>query len=337
VVGRLGVGLDNIDLDACRARGIAVCPATGANESAVAEYVIAATLALLRGAFSASPAMIAGGWPREALIGREVAGRTMGLVGFGAIARQVSSRCSALGMNVAAYDPYLPASDPAWQQARRHERLPELLGVADVVSVHVLLNETTRRLIDASALAAMRAGAVLINTSRGGIVDERALAAALRAGKLGGAALDVFEREPLAGEDAAVFAGCPNLILTPHIAGVTVESNIRVSMVTARSVRAALAKRAQRPGRPRQAVAYQTSRGTTHRGRAPNRWHRSASRPSRSAGEASGGKSSWWMPPVTKQQSMPAPLAPRTSCSTESPTATISAGSSPSSASRQAP
>src|SRR3954470_10776520 len=210
VVGCLGVGLDNIDLDACRARGIAVCPATGANESAVAEYVIAATLALLRGAFSASPAMIAGGWPREALIGREVAGRTMGLVGFGAIARQVSSRCSALGMNVAAYDPYLPASDPAWQQARRHERLPELLGVADVVNVHVLLNETTRRLIDASALAAMRAGAVLINTSRGGIVDERALAAALRAGKLGGAALDVFEREPLAGEDAAVFAGCPN-------------------------------------------------------------------------------------------------------------------------------
>ncbi|HEX5080119.1 MAG TPA: NAD(P)-dependent oxidoreductase, partial [Geminicoccaceae bacterium] len=115
VVGRLGVGLDNIDVEACRTRGIAVCPATGANDRAVAEYVIAGVLMLLRGAYGASAAVAAGEWPRNRLIGREIAGRRLGLVGFGGIARETARRAAALGMTVLAHDPFVAAGDPAWR------------------------------------------------------------------------------------------------------------------------------------------------------------------------------------------------------------------------------
>jgi (S)-sulfolactate dehydrogenase len=240
VVGRLGVGLDNIDLTAAKARGVEVIPATGANDLAVAEYVVTTAMMLLRGAYAASEAMLAGEWPRGRLMGRELAGRTVGLVGLGAIAREVATRMRALGATCVAFDPHLPDAHPAWALAGRRE-LPGLLGEADVVSLHVPLTAETRRLIDAAALAQMREGAVLINAARGGIVDEAALAAALRKGWLGGAALDVFETEPLTREAAAAFAGVPNLILTPHIAGVTQESNVRVSSLIARRVAEALA------------------------------------------------------------------------------------------------
>ena len=242
-VGRLGVGLDNIDLKACGTRGIEVFPATGANDQAVAEYVIAAALILLRGAYHAGPEMLAGAWPRQALMGRETAGKTLGLVGFGAIARQVAARARALGMGVAATDPFVAAEDPAWQGVARHDSLASLLPAVDVLSLHVPLTDATRGLIDAAALDRMKPDAALINTARGGIVDEEALADSLRAGRLGGAALDVFAEEPLSAAEAAIFAGLPNLILTPHIAGVTAESNVRVSAVTARRVRQALEER----------------------------------------------------------------------------------------------
>jgi (S)-sulfolactate dehydrogenase len=235
VVGRLGVGLDNIDVELCAARGIAVCPASGANDLSVAEYVITAALLLLRRAWFASAAVAAGRWPRTALIGRELAGKQLGLVGFGAIARETASRASALGMRVAAFDPHLAADDRAWQRAARVE-LDALLAGSDVVSLHVPLTAETRRLIGARALGLMQPGAVLINAARGGVVDEAALAAALREQRIGGAALDVFEREPLDAEAGAHFAGLDNLILTPHIAGVTEESNVRVSAVTAAAV-----------------------------------------------------------------------------------------------------
>lgn len=235
VVGRLGVGLDNIDVAACEARGIAVCPATGANDVAVAEYVVTAALLLLRGAWFASARVAAGEWPRMALIGREVSGQRLGLVGFGAIARETAARARSLGMSVAAFDPYLPAGDPAWQQAERME-LDALLAASDVLSLHVPLTPETRSIIDARALSLMKPQAVLVNAARGGVVDEAALAAALRAGRLGGAALDVFATEPLDAEDGARFAGIPNLVLTPHIAGVTQQSNVRVSSVTAAAV-----------------------------------------------------------------------------------------------------
>lgn len=231
-VGRLGVGLDNIDVDACRARGIEIFPAVGANNTAVAEYVIATTLNLLRGAYASPDAMVAGKWPRQKLIGREAAGKTMGLIGYGAIAREVAWRAHGLGMEIVAHDPNVEASDPAWQLARNLSR-DGVLEVADVVSLHVPLNESTRRFIDKHALDLMKRGAILINSSRGGIVDENALCEALKAGHLGGAALDVFEKEPLDAEAGKAFSGIGNLILTPHIAGVTRESNVRVSQLIA--------------------------------------------------------------------------------------------------------
>ncbi|HHZ10642.1 MAG TPA: hydroxyacid dehydrogenase, partial [Rhizobiales bacterium] len=191
-VGRLGVGLDNIDVDACRGRGIAVYPATGANDLSVAEYVLTAALLLLRGAWFSTGDVAAGLWPRQRLIGRELAGRTMGLVGYGAIAREVAWRAQALGMQVAAHDPHLLASDPAWRLAR-NVSLDGLLEIADVVSLHVPLTDATRHMIGARQLASMKKGAILVNAARGGVVDEAALAAALRDGRIGGAALDVFE------------------------------------------------------------------------------------------------------------------------------------------------
>jgi (S)-sulfolactate dehydrogenase len=240
VVGRLGVGLDNIDLAACRDRSVGVCPATGANDDSVAEWVVAAVMTLLRGAFLSADEILNGQWPRPACIGRETAGKTLGLVGFGAIARKTATRAKALGMAVMAYDPYLAAGDPCWELAAPASDLNKLLDAADAVSLHVPLTEETRHLIDAGAIAAMRKGAVLVNSSRGGVVDETALAAALSAGRLAGAALDVYETEPLTREAGRIFAGLKNLLLTPHIAGVTVESNRRVSKVTMDNVRRVL-------------------------------------------------------------------------------------------------
>ncbi|MEE7468308.1 3-phosphoglycerate dehydrogenase [Methylobacterium oryzae] len=246
VVGRLGVGLDNIDVPACRARGIAVYPATGANDGAVAEYVVATAMLLLRGAYGASAAVAAGTWPRNALMGREIAGKRLGLLGFGSIARETARRAAALGMAVAAHDPFVAADDPAWSPAYgpvQREALDALIAQSDVLSLHVPLTDRTRGLIDAAALARMPRGAILINAARGGVVDEAAVAASLRSGHLGGAALDVFDREPLDAAAGAVLADVPNLILTPHIAGVTQESNVRVSAVTAAAVRRHLTER----------------------------------------------------------------------------------------------
>jgi (S)-sulfolactate dehydrogenase len=235
VVGRLGVGLDNIDVAACEARGIAVYPATGANDLSVAEYVITAALMLLRRAWFATGRVAAGEWPRTELMGRELAGKRLGLVGYGAIARVTGRMARDLGMSVAAYDPLLPADHAAWAHAIR-QPLTELLKDSDVVSLHVPLTDATRNMIDARAIATMRRGAILVNAARGGVVDEAALCESLRSGHLGGAALDVFAREPVDAAAGALFAGVPNLILTPHIAGVTDESNVRVSAVTAEAV-----------------------------------------------------------------------------------------------------
>lgn len=239
VVGRLGVGLDNIDMEACKARDIGVYPATGANDLSVAEWVIATAMMLLRGAYCATAEVVGGAWPRNRLMGRELSGKVMGVVGYGAIAREVVIRANALGMSCIAFDPYLPDDHPAWHMAKRHGLEP-LLREADVVSLHVPLNETTAKMMDAIRLKRMKPDAILLNAARGGIVDEAALAAALRAGELGGAALDVFDEEPLSAARGAVFQGCPNLILTPHIAGVTQESNVRVSHVTVANVLKAL-------------------------------------------------------------------------------------------------
>ena len=181
VVGRLGVGLDNIDCKACRERGIAVIPATGANNTAVAEYVLAGLLMLARGCYCGTFAVAAGAWPRERMVGGEISGKVLGLVGFGGIAREVALRARACGMRVMAYDPFLPADAPDWEKLGVEPVMLEtLLAEADAVSLHVPLTPDTRQLFDAGRLARMKPGAVLINTARGGIVEEAALADALR-------------------------------------------------------------------------------------------------------------------------------------------------------------
>jgi len=237
VIGRHGVGLDNVDVAAAAARGIAVCPATGANSVAVAEYAIAAALMLLRGkGYFGTQRILSGEWPREELsIGHEAEAKVFGLVGLGSIGEITARKAAALGMRPIGYSPSLAPDHPAWQAVERVS-LPELLARADVVSIHCPLSEKTRGLIDADAFAAMKPGAVLINTARGGIVDEAALTEALRSGKLGGAALDVLDAEPIKEATRGLFAGVPNLLLTPHIAGSTVESSRRVCAVTVDNV-----------------------------------------------------------------------------------------------------
>jgi (S)-sulfolactate dehydrogenase len=243
VVGRLGVGLDNIDMAACAAREIKVFPATGANSLSVVEYVIGTAMTLLRGAYFANAAMLAGEFPKTKLIGREIAGKRMGLVGFGAIARDVARHAQGLGMSVAAYDPYVPVDAPAWQGVEKLE-LDTLLSTSDVISIHLPLTPETRGVIGEAAFTRMKPDAILINAARGGVMDEAELVAALKGGRLAGAALDVFEQEPLKADGAKLFAGTPNLILTPHIAGNTIESNGRVSGLVAERVIAALEGRA---------------------------------------------------------------------------------------------
>jgi (S)-sulfolactate dehydrogenase len=240
VIGRLGVGLDNIDMPACEARGIAVIPATGANAESVAEYVITAALMLLRGAYASTRAMEAGTWPRQMLSqGREASGKVLGIVGLGNIGRLTAAKARAMGMRVLAHDSQLPEDAEAWKEwphARRS--LDALLRESDVVSLHIPLTPETRGLLGRERLASMKRDAIVINTARGGIVDEAALAAMLREGRLGGAALDVFDDEPLGAGSPLV--GAPRLLLTPHVAGVTVESNERVSALIAERVAAAL-------------------------------------------------------------------------------------------------
>jgi len=243
VVGRLGVGLDNIDVAACKARGVQVIPASGANALAVAEYVTCSVMLLLRGQYLSSAAVAAGEWPRGALgEGRETAGKTLGIVGFGGIGRLTARLAQGLGMKVIAADAMIPADSPVWRDtgvARRE--LDGLLAESDAVTLHVPLTGETRHLIDAARIGRMKPGAVLVNSARGGVVDEAALVAALRAGRLGGAALDVFEHEPVPA--GSPLAGVPNLVLTPHVAGVTRESNARVSSMIAEKVAEALTRR----------------------------------------------------------------------------------------------
>ncbi|MEO5692096.1 MAG: hydroxyacid dehydrogenase [Usitatibacter sp.] len=242
VIGRLGVGLDNIDVVACESRGIEVIPASGANAESVAEYVVAAALMLLRGAYFSTKAVEAGTWPRQTLSqGREAAGKVIGIVGFGSIGRLTARKAAAIGMKVVGYDPLVTPSDSSWGQSRTDAMpLDELLAASDVVSLHIPLNDQTRGLLGMEKLALMKRDAIVINTARGGIIDEAVLATMLREGRLGGAALDVFENEPLAA--GSPLAGAPRLLLTPHIAGVTLESNERVSAFIADRVASTLSR-----------------------------------------------------------------------------------------------
>jgi phosphoglycerate dehydrogenase-like enzyme len=223
VIARCGAGYDNIDVAAARTHGITVTYVPRYGEQDVAEHAIALMLACARRLASSDRAVQSGGWPSFAELGpmRRLAGRTLGLVGFGRIAREVAARAHGLRMQVVAADPYV---DPAAGEPLgvRLMALEEVLATADFVSVHVPLGPATRHLIGSAALAAMRPGAYLINTSRGAIVDQDALVRALDAGSMSGAALDVLEHEPPS--VGSPILGRPDVLITPHSAAFTDEA-----------------------------------------------------------------------------------------------------------------
>ncbi len=233
VVARAGVGLDNIDVEAATRHGVAVFNAPNANTLAAAELTVALILAAVRKVAAADRALREGRWDRAAFKGVELSGRTLGLVGAGRIGKEVAARCRAFGMTVLACDPYL-------EQCEGVElcSLEKVLTDADVISVHVPLNDETRHLMDANKLAMMRRGSYLVNASRGGVVDEAALVEALESGHLAGAALDVYESEPPPASSPLLQA--PNLVLTPHLGASTVEAQVRVASEVAESIRRAL-------------------------------------------------------------------------------------------------
>ncbi len=236
VIGRLGVGLDNIDLKAAADRGIAVCPAEGANADSVAEYVITSALHLLRPVYTSTQAMLAGDFPRAALShGQEIQNKTLTLIGGGVIGQAVMRRAEAMGMSILIVDPQFELG--ITRDGAEVVTMEDGLKQGDVITLHVPLNKATQNLIDAKALGMMKPSAILINTARGGVVDHDALADALHGNRLAGAAIDVFPNEPASQQDLKMFAGLENIILTPHIAGLTVEANGRVGTITAHNIR----------------------------------------------------------------------------------------------------
>jgi D-3-phosphoglycerate dehydrogenase/(S)-sulfolactate dehydrogenase len=234
VVGRAGVGLDNIDVAAADERGVVVVAPRGANAVSVAEHTVALALALLRELPRHDAAVRAGTWDRRP--GRELAGRDWGLLGAGAGGQAVARLATALRMRVRGYDPYV---DPAAVAAAGIELagLAEVLGSVDVLSVHLPLTPQTRNLLDARALARLRPGTILVSVGRGEVLDEAALAEALRTGQVGGAGLDVRAAEP---PPPGPLDGAPNVIFTPHVAGLTAESQQRIMTVLGQDITAVL-------------------------------------------------------------------------------------------------
>jgi (S)-sulfolactate dehydrogenase len=230
VVGRLGAGLDNLDLEALRDRGVRVVSGAGLNARAVAEYVLGAILALARGLARSDREVRSGTWRRH--VGVELRGRTLGVVGLGATGSEVCRLGRALGMQVLGHDPYAACPDGV-----ESVRLDELLRRSFVVSLHAPLTPGTHHLIGERELGLMQPGALLVNAARGGLVDETALAVALRNGRLGGAAVDVRPQEPP--EDDPL-RGLDKVLLTAHLAGLTEESQVAIAAHVLAGVRAAI-------------------------------------------------------------------------------------------------
>lgn len=238
VVGRAGVGVDNIDIDTATALGIAVINAPGGNTIAVAELFFGALIGLLRHIPQADVSMHAGRWERSALMGSELRGRTLGIVGLGRIGSAVAQRARAFAMPVIAYDPYIQPERFSAVGVTRAASLEELLAACDILTVHTPLNEETRGLIDAAALAALKPGAVVCNLARGGIVDDAALRAACADGRLRGAVLDVYTSEPLAGQHP--YCERSEMLLLPHLGASTLEAQRDVAIDVCAAVRDAL-------------------------------------------------------------------------------------------------
>lgn len=218
VISRYGAGVDRVDLAACKARGITVTNTPGVNATAVSELVFGLMLSLARNIPQLHAAVQRGEWPRND--GMELAGRTLGIIGLGAIGKKLAARAKAFEMIVLAYDPCLDEKFVKAQGIKAVD-LTELLKTADIVSLHVPLTDETRHLIDGERIGIMKEGAIIINTARGGLIDEAACARAIVSGKLGGLGLDVFEQEPLV--DSPLL-GLPRVVFTPHTGAHTAEA-----------------------------------------------------------------------------------------------------------------
>lgn len=233
-VGRAGVGVDNIDIVEATRRGIAVFNAPGGNTIAAAELTMALLISVARKIPAAEASVRRGEWNRAAFKGVELRGKIMGLIGAGRIGSEVATRCQAFGMEVVAYDPYLSPT-------RAEELNVELTGFdevvdrADFVSLHVPLTDETRGICGPETLKRMKPTAFVVNPSRGGVVDEAALAKALHNGEIAGAALDVYEDEPLSADSP--LRDAPNLVLTPHLGASTEEAQVGVATEVAQKIR----------------------------------------------------------------------------------------------------
>ena len=231
-IGRLGVGLDNIDTDYCSDKSISVQPATGMNADSVAEYVISCSLSLLKNIPPAHQGTVSGKWPRSPIKSRELQGKTIGLLGFGVIGKKVSMLAQAFGSKIVAYDPYIPQSD-----AKKYNislvKSRDLFECSDIISIHLPLTNETKNLLNYSSFSEMKNKPIIINSSRGSIVNQRDLIKAYNDGLINGFALDVYESEPVKEEFCSNISSSMNCILTPHTAGVTVESNTRVGQFIA--------------------------------------------------------------------------------------------------------
>lgn len=237
VIGRAGVGVDNIDVEAATRRGIAVLNAPGGNTVSTAELAFALLLGVARKLPAADHSIREGHWDRKSHRGTQLHGKTLGIVGAGRIGSAVGRRAKAFGMKVIVHDPYL-TDDRAADLGLEKRGLHELLAEADAVSLHVPLTDATAGMIGRQEIERMKPGAFFVNAARGGLVDETALAEALASGKLAGAALDVLEREPL--RDDSPLRTAPNLVMTPHLGAATDEAQTEVAVEIATAVRDAL-------------------------------------------------------------------------------------------------
>ena len=238
VVARHGVGVDDVDLAAAARRGILVTRAPGSNTRAVAEHTLALILALAKDLRPLGASIAAGNWRAAATKVRDIKGLRLGLLGFGAIGQEVALLARPFGMVIRAYDPMAPDAAFTASGVTRADSLAALLGSTDTLSVHCPMIPATHHIIDAAALALLPAGACVINTARGGIIDEAALAAALDSGHIGGAGLDVFEDEPPPASDG--LRNHPRVLVTPHVAGVTDGSLVNMGLMAAECIAAAL-------------------------------------------------------------------------------------------------
>ncbi|MFZ0039388.1 MAG: phosphoglycerate dehydrogenase [Candidatus Acidiferrales bacterium] len=238
VVGRAGVGVDNVDVDAATNRGVLVMNTPGGNSVSVAEHTIALMLALARSVPQFNAAIHAGRWEKSSAMGTEVRGKTLGLVGLGRVGTEVARRAAALEMKILAHDPYV-SPDVARELEVELLPLADLLKRADYISLHTSLSASTENLINAATIAQMKRGARIINCARGELIDEAALAEAIRSGHLAGAALDTFAQEPPTNSPLVALA---NVIATPHIAGSTSEAQEEVGIQIALQIRDYLAE-----------------------------------------------------------------------------------------------